>query len=112
MLDFLASQTSFSEHGNRSSYALTPSDYVDARVLAASVAKQHTIPTGANWVVFSSDSDFYAKFGTNPTAAIPAADVTDGTSSVLNPTVRYVNGVAKISLIAAIATVVTMEFYS
>ena len=112
MLDFLASQTSFNEHGTRSSFALTPSDHVNDAVLAAGVAKQYTVPASANWVAFSPDGDFYAKFGANPTAAIPAADVTDGTGSVLNPTVRYINGVAKISLIASIATVVTMEFYS
>lgn len=112
MIDFLASQTSFNEHGNRSSYGVAPSDYVDNRVLAAAVAEQHTVPAGANWVLFSSDADFYAKFGTNPTAAVPAADVTDGTGSLLNPTVRYISGVAKISLVSSSACVVTMEFYS
>lgn len=112
MLDFLASTTSFNEHGNRSSYGLTPSDYVNASVLAAGVSEQQTVPTGANWVTFSSDADFYAKFGTNPTAAVPGADVTDGTASVLNPTVRYIKDIAKIALVSSIATVVTLEFYS
>lgn len=84
-------------------------DYVDARVLAAGVAEAHTVPALAKWVLFSSDNNFYAR-GTG-TAAVPGADVTDGTGSVLNPVAWELNGIATISLISPYATVVTMAFY-
>jgi len=86
------------------------SPYIDARVLAANTAESHTIPTGAKVVVFSADQNFYARFGA--TAAIPAADVTDGTSPMLNPTARGIeDGVTTISLISPVACTVTMAFY-
>lgn len=90
----------------------TRTDYVDARVLAASVAEQHTVPAGMAFVKFSAEMPFYAAFGDNPTAAIPAADITDGSGSVLSPTWVNIVGVAKISLIARTAGVVVMQFYS
>src|SRR5207249_10304100 len=54
--------------------------YVDARDLAASTNETHTVPTGADYVIFSADGDFYAK--PNGAAAVPS-DVTDGTASEL-----------------------------
>lgn len=90
---------------------LRPPDYVDARVLAAGVAEQHTVPAGAAFVLFSANTDFFAAYGTNPTAVVPAADVTGGTSNELNPTQRYVQGLAKISLISSAGGIVTLAFY-
>lgn len=87
-------------------------DYVDARVLAANVAKQHTVPPGMTFVKFIAEMPFYAAFGDNPTAVIPATDVTDGTASSPYPTWVAITGVAKISLISRTAGVVTMAFYS
>lgn len=83
--------------------------WVDARVLAVSTAEAHTVPTGALWVVFSSNCNFYASAVT--TAAVPAADVTDGSASELNPAAWRIAGVTTISLIAPTACVVTMAFY-
>lgn len=89
-------------------------DYVDARVLAANTAERHTIPAGANFVNFSGDGDFWAKFGDNTvTAAIPSGDVTDGSAPMLNPGTRRIpKGVTSISLIAGAARNVTLEFWS
>jgi len=88
-------------------------DYIDSRLLAAAVAESHTVPTGAKWVCFSAEMPFYAKFGAAPTAAIPAADVTDGTGSMFNPTwVDISSGAAVISVIARTAGVVSMYFYA
>jgi hypothetical protein len=106
---------SFTDGGQgRRGFAPLADDYVDARVLAASTAERHTIPTGAKFVVFSADATFYAKFGdVTVTAAVPAADVTDGTGSSVNPEAREIpSGVTHISLIATAATVVTMDFYA
>lgn len=88
--------------------------HVDVRVLAASTNESHTPPTGADLVVFSSDGTFYAR--PNATAAVPGADVTDGTGSEMNPVaweLRTKEGTAvtAINLIAPAARIVTMSFY-
>jgi hypothetical protein len=84
-------------------------DYVDARVLAAAVSEDQAVPTGARHVIFSATADFYAEKG--GTAAVPAADVTNGTASELNPTIWSLDGVSTIGLIAPGATVITLTFY-
>ncbi len=89
---------------------LNPSDYIDARVLAANTAESHTVPPGAKYVLFSANADFYAKFGAAGT--VPAADVTDGTASELNPVLRSIDGATTIGLISAVTCIVTMSFFS
>lgn len=96
--------------------AIRQSNYIDARVLAAGIAESHTVPTGAVYVIFSAftstgaQASFWADF--NGTAAIPSADITDGSGCEANPAVRYVKGVTTISLIAPAACIVTMSFYT
>lgn len=85
------------------------SGYVDHRVLAANVAEVHTVPTGAKSVLFQTTGTFYAKFGA--AAAVPAADVTDGSGSLLNPGMRSIDGAATIGLIAPADCIVQMEFF-
>ena len=94
-----------------SPFVMRTPDYVDVRVLTAGVAVQHTVPADARVVVFSSDADFFAAYGANPTATVPTIDVTDGTASEMNPTARFLKGQAKISLISGDATIITMSFF-
>src|SRR5688572_24757680 len=82
--------------------------YIDARDLAASTNETHTVPAGADYVIFSGDGDFYAK--PNGAAAVPS-DVTDGTASELNPVHWDLNGITSIGLIASAARKVTLSFY-
>ena len=86
------------------------SDCVDTRVLAATVAEVITVPTGAKKVLFSSTADFYVKFGA--AAAIPVADITDGSGSELNPKLRSIEGSATIGIISPTSCVVTIAFYA
>lgn len=83
--------------------------YIDARVLAAGVNETHTVPAGAEVVFFGRDGDFYAR--PNGAATVPAADVTDGTASELNPTCWDVRSTTQIGLISVANRVVTMSFY-
>ncbi len=84
--------------------------YVDNRVLAANVNETHTIPTGAKTVVMSATcSAFYTK--KDGAAAVPAADVTDGTGSAINPSGFSILDVATIGLIAPTACIVSLWFY-
>jgi hypothetical protein len=90
-------------------------DYVDARVLAANTAESHTIPAGAKFVRLTGSVAFYARFG--DTAAIPSADITNGTSPILvSPnccpaTYRIPEGVTTIGVIASAICVITLEFF-
>ena len=94
-------------------FCLPPSDYVLSKTLAASVAESFGTPDGAEFVAFSSNSDFYANYTT--TATVPA-DVTDGTASELNPTIRrlrFQDGtvIGAISVISAGAAQITASYY-
>lgn len=90
-------------------FCIKPSDYVNASVLAAGVAEVITIPTDAQTVLFSSTGNFYAN--SNAAASVPAADITDGTSSILNPSGWVVEAADTIGIIASDDCVVTLEFF-
>jgi hypothetical protein len=103
--------------GNNSLIRNAP-EYVDARVLAAGAAEVYTVPTGAHLIVFSGTSAFYAR--ANAAAAVPAADVTDGSSSELNPSAWLLRSfgqlgggaaISTIGLISSANCVVTMAVY-
>lgn len=93
------------------------SDYVNAYVLVASTNKTvdltAAIAAGAKFVSITSVSglDVYSKFG--GAAAIPGADVTDGTASELGTAVRRIPAsTTSLGLISAVAGVVTLSFWS
>lgn len=88
--------------------------YVEAVVLVANASQQVTVPTGATMCIFSSTVDFYAAYGSNPTAVVPGASTTDGSSNELNPLGRHIGlgEVAKIALISPSNGVVTISFWN
>lgn len=94
--------------------AYEQSDVIDARVLAANTAESHTVPTGAKFVRIAADVAIYIKIG--GTAAVPAADVTDGSASELltpnmPPMMFSLGSAAAIGLISAAIAKVTLAFY-
>ncbi len=107
-------QTQYDPAGGRGALAPPPSDYIDARVLAGGTVEVHAIPSGAKFVVFSANAEFYAKFGSSTvTTAVPSADVTDGTAPELNPGARMIpQGATHIALISPAGGVVTLSFYA
>lgn len=88
--------------------------YVDHRVFAAATAETHTAPTGAMYVMVIPTVDSYVNL--TATAAVPAADVTDGSGSFFVPAgfprIFALNGDTSISFIASAAGVMSLEFYS
>jgi hypothetical protein len=86
-----------------------PGTYVTCAVLAAGVAETVTIPTGARCVIFSSNADFYVNWTT--TAAVPVADITDGSAPELNPSSRQTAGVTSFSIISPTTCIVTMSWF-
>lgn len=83
--------------------------HVNALTLAASTAESFTIPSGALYVVFSSEADFWCR--RDATASVPTGDVTDGTSAELNPTGYEIFGITSISVISETAQIITAAFY-
>lgn len=90
--------------------ALRAPAYINARVLAANVAESITVPTNGSFVIFSANCDFYVSYDSDA-AAVPAADVDDGTSNELNPNIRYVAGLTSISVISPTVCILTAAFY-
>lgn len=90
--------------------ALRAPQYIQARILAANTAESITVPTNARFVVFAANCDFYVSYDAD-TAVVPSADVDDGTSNEMNPTVRYIPGLTSLSVISASACILTATFY-
>ncbi len=89
--------------------------HIDIRVLAADVAEVHTIPSGATKVVISATTNVWMNIGA--AGAVPAADVTDGTGSILiqgvvAPRVFSLGAATTIGLRSAAISIVCLEFYS
>lgn len=91
--------------------AIPQSDYIDALVLAANTAEDATVPSKAKIVLFSSTSNFYLNTRTTP-AVIPAADISNGTAPEYNPVARKVSPGDTLSVIAPVACIVMLAYYS
>ncbi len=89
------------------------SNFVDTYV-GTGASQAVTVPTnrGVKFVSFSATGNFYVRFVAGGTAAIPAANVTDGTASTLNPSVRRVEGLASFAIISAPGTVVNLSWFA
>lgn len=83
--------------------------YVNNYQLVASTLKTVTVPTGARYAIFSATADIWVRIGA--AAAIPAGDVTDGTGSELNPSIRWIQSETSIGVISAYAAKVSITFY-
>lgn len=85
--------------------------YVLNRVLAANVAETVTVPAACDIIIFGATPPvFYLRADGQP-AAIPAADVNDGTGSAISPSVRRFVPAQTFSVIAPEATKLSMECY-
>lgn len=83
---------------------------VDQLALSAGTSARYTIPSGTKLVKLSCPKDFYVRLGGSTVdAVVPAAGITDGTGSFLNPTfIIDVSGITHIAAICADATYVTI----
>lgn len=110
------SLTQFYERIPDGSNARPLPQYVNARA-AVTTSEQISVPDGARYVVLDAALPFHLNFGANPTAAVPT-DTDDGTANILiNPNAPIesrtfiVQGIAKLAVAAASATMVTATFY-
>lgn len=91
-------------------WAIPQSDTIYNLVLVQNTEKIVTVPTGANFAVFSSTGNFYCKF--DGTVEIPSGDIIDGSAGELNPTTRVVTRVSQIHLISSSAIIISIAFYN
>jgi len=82
---------------------------VNNYLLVANTNKAVTVPAGANYAIFSANADIWVEMG--GAATVPAGDVTDGTGSELNPTIRKVEPGGTIGVISEYAAKVSITFY-
>ena len=81
--------------------------WVDAMFLSANTAASYSVPTGANYLLFSGNASFYVSL--TGTAVIPTGNVTNGTAPLLNPAMMPTTGLATqtLSFISPVACIVT-----
>jgi len=89
--------------------ALYPSDTIHSGILSAGVEQTVTVPSGADFVIFVCDNDFYLNYDT--TAAVPTGSVSQA-GGELNPSTRYVGETTTIHLISEYTSKITLSFYN
>ena len=105
------------QQGTQVPAALPAATWVDARVLAAGVAESYAVPdTGVMLGINATTGPLYINF--NDTAAAPAADINDGTASIMLRTdagspflIAAPFNTSTLSMICAEACVVTIEVW-
>lgn len=90
--------------GNDSAPLVNSDTFITNHALGTAGAHTITVPVGddlarARIGLFSADGDFWVRYG--GTAAIPTANVTDGTGSERNPDKRSFGDISSFSMIAA-----------
>ncbi|HEY0833590.1 MAG TPA: NAD/NADP transhydrogenase alpha subunit-like protein [Azospirillum sp.] len=90
--------------------AIEPSTRRLAVVLAANTPKTVAVPSGARILLLVATGPVWVQYGA--AAAVPAADVLDGTAPELNPACRWIAGTASIGLAASAACTVSLCFYA
>ncbi|MFH1883441.1 MAG: hypothetical protein ABIL62_12105 [Planctomycetota bacterium] len=99
---------------NKTVIGLNISDFVNARVLAASTAETITVPKAARYIIISGNADLWVDVG--KTSVVPAADITNGSSPFLvtggTKELRSLGEVTHISVISVQACIATAEFYA
>ena len=96
--------------GNEDTGAITQSDEVFINALAPDVEETITVPAGARFVMFQTDTtDLWVRFD-GSTLTVPTGDLTSQTI-MLNPDLRYLNGTTTVRLISPSAGTTVVSFY-
>lgn len=82
---------------------------VNNYLLAVNTNKAVTVPADCSYALFAANADIWVEMG--GAAAVPAGDITDGTGSELNPTIRKVEPGGTIGIISESAAKVSITFY-
>ncbi len=99
-------------NGTHLSNVVTPSNHVNHLIIPNSgTAETITVPVGADYVVFQSFNEFYVNI--DEAAAIPTADVTDGSGSIPVPLGLFVRPGQVLSVVSSESPArISLLFYS
>jgi hypothetical protein len=93
---------------------IKPTTYTVTKTLAADTAEYITVPAGAKYAVFGASTSFMARYNATAagTDAASFGDQTPDNAHEMNPTQRFLQGVAEISVISKAACELSVTFYS
>ncbi|MBF0560651.1 MAG: hypothetical protein HQL37_01295 [Alphaproteobacteria bacterium] len=94
---------------DRQTEIIALSDSRSVLMLAAGQAKTLTVPSGATVALINATAPVWVRFGGS--AAVPSADITDGSAPELNPGPRLVKEGMTIGVAAAQSSLVNILFY-
>ena len=89
---------------------LFPATYTDAVVLAANTPVVYSVPAGGVYALINCTTDVWVKFGA--AAAIPIANITDGSAPSLNPALRALAGTTSIGFVSPAACVCSINIWN
>ncbi len=90
-------------------YALYPSDAIYSGQTVAGVELTLTVPTGADFCIFSCNGDYYVNY--DLTATVPAGSITQA-GGELNPNIRYVGETTTLHVISDAVVNLTLQFFA
>lgn len=91
-----------------STEALVPSTDIYSGELSANIEQTLSVPTGADFVLFNADNDFYVNY--DLTATVPSGPISQ-VGGELNPIVRNVTEITTLHFISAAVTKLSVVFY-
>jgi hypothetical protein len=100
----------FHKAAGRVDYFLPTPTHVDVVALSTSNAT-YTLPAGARWLVFSPIGGANFAVRKDAVAVFPAAGVTNGTGSFLNPSQLDVQGVTSLGIISNESSFLSIAVY-
>ena len=113
----IALRQSLDSEGNVIPGALPQSDTIDALYFAAAGAASDNVPAGARWVAVSLSAPVAAFLKINGAAAVPGANVSNGSASEAlpvgnaQPMVRELNGATTVGVAVGAACTATLAYY-
>ncbi len=113
----IALRQSFDSQENVLPMALPQSDTIDALYFAAAGAQSDNVPAGARFVAVSLSAPVAAFLKMDGAAAVPAANITDGSASEAipvgnaQPLVRELNGATTVGIAVGAACTATLAYY-
>lgn len=88
--------------------ALFPSDSIYSGLLVANTEQTVSVPSGAEFVIFTATNDYYVNYDT--TATVPSGTISQ-VGGELNPILRYIGETSVIHIISPYTAYITLGFY-
>jgi hypothetical protein len=98
-----------------SAEVISQPDFVQSVVLSSGVGQAFDTPTGAGYVVFSMNADFWVRYGSTAASAPTTSSTSGSTNAEFNPNIRNITSTLActgISLVSETAAKGSLAWYS